>query len=223
MSWPVLYSFRRCPYALRARLALWQAGVTVVLREVVLRDKPAALLAASPKGTVPVLVLPDGRVLDQSLDIMHWALARHDPHGWLSTDEADRAPEWLALNDGPFKRWLDGYKYPGRGEAQGQSLSGPACRDRAAAVLLEPMQAQLSRRSALGGDHWGWADYALLPFVRQFAQVDSAWFDAQPWPELQAWLAQGLASPLLAAVMGKFPAWREGDPLTLWGPDQPSR
>lgn len=223
MNWPVLYSFRRCPYAMRARLALWQSGVTVVLREVVLRDKPPALLAASPKGTVPVLVLPDGQVLEQSLDIMRWALAQHDPAGWLRTDEADHAPQWLMLNDGPFKRALDGYKYPGRGVTRGQTDDGRDCRSEAEAVLLIPMQAQLSRRPALGGDRWGLADHALLPFVRQFAQVDWAWFDAQPWPELKAWLAQGLASPLMAAVMGKFPAWREGDPLTLWGGDQPAR
>src|SRR5471030_1864985 len=99
---PVLYSFRRCPYAIRARLAIKAAGVAVALREVVLRDKPAALIAVSPKATVPVLQLPDGTLLEQSLDIMRWALAAHDPHGWLRADEHDRAQALIALNDGPF-------------------------------------------------------------------------------------------------------------------------
>jgi len=109
-SLPVLYSFRRCPYAIRARLALAQAGLPVELREVALRRKPAEMLALSPKGTVPVLQLPDGQVLDESLDIMRWALQQADPQGWLDAGPQALAAELIALNDGPFKALLDRYK-----------------------------------------------------------------------------------------------------------------
>ena len=114
MHRPLLYTFRRCPYAMRARMALLQAGVAFDAHEIVLRDKPAHLLELSPKGTVPVMVLPGGRVIDESLDIMRWAFAGHDPQGWWTRAESPRCAELIALNDGPFKRSLDRYKYPGR-------------------------------------------------------------------------------------------------------------
>ncbi len=205
---PILYSFRRCPYAMRARMALWVAGVTVELREVKLAAKPPALLAASAKGTVPVLVLADGRVIEESLDIMRWALTRHDPEGWLAGEDA----ALIAANDGPFKHHLDRAKYPGRYEEDG------ATDHRAAALaLLEPLGTRLARARYLCGETRSLADIALLPFIRQFAAIDPEWFAAQPLPELQAWLADLLASDLFAAIMPKFAPWREGDPPVLFG------
>lgn len=204
---PVLYSFRRCPYAMRARMAIAASGQRCELREVVLRDKPAELLAASPKGTVPMLVDVDGTVIDQSLDIMLWALRRNDPEGWLHPAAAT-LPEMLALIaecDGEFKRHLDGYKYPERHPG----IDSGAHRTQGALFLMR-LDAQLQLTPCLHGNHVALADMAVAPFVRQFAQVDAAWFEAQPWPRLRAWLASRLGLPLFARVMGKYPPWRTG-------------
>ena len=163
---PILYSFRRCPYAMRARMALWAAGVTVELREVKLAAKPPALIAASPKGTVPVLVLADGTVIDESLDIMRWALGQNDPEGWLAGD--DRA--LIAANDGPFKHHLDRAKYPGRYEEEGLSDHRAA-----ALALLAPLELRLQAAPWLCGESRTLTDIALFPFIRQFAAIDPAW------------------------------------------------
>jgi glutathione S-transferase len=199
---PVLYSFRRCPYAMRARLALASAGVTVELREILLRDKPPSLLEVSAKATVPVLVLPD-RVIDESYDIMLWALSQADPEGWL----AGRDEALIAALDGPFKAALDRYKY-GTDDVE-------AARETASAFLRQ-LEARLARQPALGGAQPGLADMASLTFIRQFANVDRPWFDAQPWPHLRAWLDNFLASTRFAAIMRKYPAWQSGDPATLF-------
>ena len=196
---PVLYSFRRCPYAIRARMALRYAGVPVDMVEVALRQKPAALLAASPKGTVPVLVTADGAVIDQSLDIMQWALCQRDPDDWLGAGSAGVADRWIALNDGMFKPLLDRYKYATRHP----ELTPAAHRSRALDAMIRPMQAQLQHTRWLAGPHVSIADVALFPFVRQFAGVDRAWFDAQPLPELQAWLTGWLNSSLFNWAMDK--------------------
>jgi glutathione S-transferase len=187
---PILYSFRRCPYAMRARMALAVSGAAHEIREVKLRDKPAAMLAASPKGTVPVLVLPDGQVIDESLDIMRWALARNDPEHWLDGDDT----ALIAANDGPFKHHLDRYKYPDR------HASDPLEHRAQGLALLADLDARLRRHAYLCGETRTLTDAAILPFVRQFAAVDRAWFDAQ-LPALQRWLAEGLASPLFAEIM----------------------
>ena len=213
MTPPVLYSFRRCPYAMRARMALWVAGVTVTLREVKLAAKPPALIAASPKGTVPVLVLADGpndgSVIDQSLDIMRWALGQNDPEGWLAGEDAGL----IAANDGPFKHHLDRAKYPGRYEEENGTDHRAA-----ALALLAPLEARLADAPYLCGDARSLTDIALLPFIRQFAAIDPAWFAAQPCPRLQGWLDGMLASDLFAAVMPKFAPWAEGDAPVLFGP-----
>jgi glutathione S-transferase len=188
---PIFYSFRRCPYAMRARLALRVSETAVELREVSLKNKPAEMLAASPKATVPVLVLPDGRVIDESLDIMHWALARHDPAQWLAADSADL----IAQNDGMFKHHLDRYKYPNR-------YGSNTLDHRAAAFAwLEVLEARLQNHRYLCDDSPRLADYALLPFVRQYAQTDRPWFDAQSLPALHHWLGTLVASSLFVAVM----------------------
>ena len=212
---PTLYSFRRCPYAMRARHALIASRQTVVLREVVLRDKPAEMLEASPKGTVPVLVLPDGTVLEESLDIMAWALAQADPDGWCIEEPSDGsdADSLIARNDGPFKHHLDRYKYANRYEGADATQH----RDAAEAVLAD-LDARLLTRPFLLGDRFTRADAALLPFVRQFANADRSWFDATPYPALQRWLASYLASPGFAAVMFRVPQWQPGQDEVLFPP-----
>ncbi|QUT05881.1 glutathione S-transferase [Sphingobium phenoxybenzoativorans] len=212
MTLPILYSFRRCPYAMRARMGLLASGIAVELREVVLRDKPAEMLAASPKGTVPVLVLPDGGVIDESLDIMRWALAQSDPLGWLARDDA----ALIARNDGPFKQHLDRYKYPGR------HGSDPAAHRAAGLAILSEMDARLAAGSKVGdrqlcGDVAGIADIATFPFIRQFAATDQAWFDAQPLPHLQRWLAGHIGSDLFARAMLRLPPWKAGDDMVVFG------
>ena len=220
---PVLYSFRRCPYAMRARLAIAASAQPCELREVVLRDKPAALIAASPKATVPVLVLPEGTVLEQSLDIMRWALNRHDPEAWLPRTAADeqRTDALVAACDGAFKRHLDRYKYPNRYvEAEGGAatdLAAFAASHRAGgADFLAALDTELAGGQGdarfLGGPRWAFADAAIAPFVRQFAATDPAWFASQPWPALQAWLAAFAASLRYLAVMEKYPPWQADTP-----------
>jgi len=201
---PVLYSFRRCPYAMRARLALLASGVAYQHREVALKAKPAEMLAVSPKGTVPVLVLPTGEALDESLDIMRWALQQNDPQAWLP----DTPKAWalthdgIALNDGEFKAHLDRYKYPQR-----FGLSdGVQHRTQASSVLLQ-WQARLQTQAFLSGSQWGLLDACVVPFVRQFARTDRVWFDAQPWPELAQWLTTFENSESFSAVMHKHPLW----------------
>ncbi len=204
---PVLYSFRRCPYAMRARLALHVSSMVYEHREVVLKKKPAHMLSLSPKGTVPVLWLrgaADGRVLEQSLDIMLWALRQRDPLGWLPASDAGMADALalIAHNDGPFKQQLDRYKYPNRSGLD----SGAADRDEAA-VWLHSLDARLRAQPFLAGEHFGLADAAMAPFVRQYAHTDPTWFAAQPWPALASWLAKFEASDLFQAIMHKHAPW----------------
>ena len=201
MTVPILYSFRRCPYAMRARLALAISATQVELREVRLSAKPEAMLAASPKGTVPVLVAADGRVIDQSIDIMRWALARHDPEGWLDRDD----PALIATNDGPFKQDLDRYKYPGR---HGVDAGGAVETHRAGGLaFLHALDDRLTGSRHLCGARRGLADAAVIPFVRQFAAVDSGWFAMQPLPRLKKWLSDYLASDLFDAIMLRVAPW----------------
>lgn len=206
---PVLYSFRRCPYAMRARLALLASGTVCEIREVKLSAKPAELCEASAKATVPVLVLPDASVIDQSLDVMRWALGRNDPAGWLERTDA----ALIEANDGPFKHHLDRYKYP---ERHG---SNPLDHRAAAADLLQGLEKRLSTEPHLGGAVRGLTDAAIMPFVRQFAATDGDWFDAQPWPALHAWLADYLAAPAFAEAMVRLPPWRTGDEPVFFGAD----
>lgn len=204
---PILYSFRRCPYAMRARLALAMSGTRCELREVSLKAKPPAMLAASPKGTVPVLVLPGGTVLDESLDIMRWTLARRGPDNWLARDGA----ELIAANDGAFKHDLDRYKYPERHAAD------PLVYREMGLAFLRALDARLTDGQLCGAAP-GLADAAIFPFVRQFAAVDRAWFEAQPLPRLHVWLGGHLASDIFATIMKRLNFWSPGDaPVFLAG------
>ena len=194
--WPVLYSFRRCPYAMRARLALACAGLTVTLREVALKAKPPELLAASAKATVPVLVLPAGDVLEESIQIMRWALQQSDPDGWL---EAERAPTeaLIAENDGPFKHHLDRFKYPDRYRA----VDAPQ-HQLAALAILRRWNQRLLHGGWLLGERASLVDWALLPFVRQFRLADPVGFAAALGLDaLKTWLERFEQSSLLAQVM----------------------
>ncbi|MBT8155452.1 glutathione S-transferase [Epibacterium ulvae] len=202
---PILYSFRRCPYAMRARLGLASAQILVELREVVLRDKPAAFLAASPTGTVPCLQT-EGAVIDESFDIMRWALGQSDPEGWLNMPAQGLA--WIEEADGPFKRALDRTKYPTRYPGE-----GPEAHRAVAHAFLARLDAQIETWIF---DRPTLADFAILPFVRQFAFIDKTRFDAQDWPSLQGWLERFLTSDRFTAVMDKYPQWQDGDAPTAF-------
>ncbi len=201
---PILYTFRRCPYAIRARLAIKVSGVEVETREVDLRNKPQAMLECSPKGTVPVLQLADGSVIDESLDIMRWALAIHDPDGWIS-GHAGWSAEAVALideNDGSFKQLLDRYKYPSRSQPSAPAHFAGHYRDEAD-TFLRMLNSRLAKHAFLMGETLSLADAAIFPFVRQFAQVDKVWFDAAYDGPLATWLDKLVGSPLFLAVMQK--------------------
>lgn len=211
---PVLYSFRRCPFAMRARLAIASSGMTCALREVVLKDKPAEMLKASPKGTVPVLVLDEGRVIEESIDVMRHALGTDDPEGWLAGDgEEGRA--LVAETDGPFKHHLDRYKYASRYEgadAEEHRAEGLA--------FLRRLEARLAAQPFLMGERFTLADAAILPFIRQFMIADEIWFKDQPLPYLHVWLQDFLASPRFARVMKNYPQWKTGDEEPVFPPEE---
>lgn len=198
---PILYSFRRCPYAMRARLALLVSGTACEIREVKLSQKPADMIAVSPKATVPVIVRPDGSVIEESLDIMRWALEQNDPDGWLEREDS----ELIEANDGPFKYHLDRYKYPNR------HASNPEEHRAAGSELLRVLEARLVSHSNLYGDERGFTDAAIIPFVRQFAETDRTWFDIQPLAKLRAWLECHIRSPLFRAAMVRLMPWRPDD------------
>lgn len=201
MSYPILYSFRRCPYAMRARMAIYASGLTCELREVVLRDKPSQMLDLSPKATVPVLQLSEGRVLEESLDIMRWALSQNDPHGWLAADK--RCTDHLiAQNDRQFKIYLDGYKYAARYENV-----DPLEQRTQAEVILTDLNNRIEQAGFLCGEIPSLADFAIFPFIRQFAFVDMAWFRATSYEALIAWLDYFLRHEVFLNVMDKYPQW----------------
>lgn len=210
---PLLYSFRRCPYAMRARMGLAQSGVRVVLREILLRQKPDHMLQLSPKGTVPVLALPDGQVIAESLDILLWALSQRDPDGWLTPDRQDKAAMLALISaiDGPFKRHLDRYKYATRYEDAEEETERTL-----AMAALAPLVVRLSEGPQLFGARISLADIAIFPFVRQFANTDKAWFGENAPSCLQGWLEDHVTSDLFAAIFRKWPQWHEGDPTTLF-------
>ncbi|MFL6603209.1 MAG: glutathione S-transferase [Steroidobacteraceae bacterium] len=204
---PILFSFRRCPYAMRARLALDAGGQECELREIVLRAKPLELLQAAPKGTVPVLAVADGEVIDESLGIMLWALGRSDPEHWLTPD-ADSLQGMLALIaqfDSHFKPHLDRYKYPDRFDgADSLASRTEACLD------LQLLEKRLACTAYLAGEGVSLADMAIAPFVRQFANVDAVWFASQSWASLQRWLTTIVASERFKRIMRPVAVWVPG-------------
>ncbi|MBW8296313.1 glutathione S-transferase [Sphingopyxis sp.] len=194
---PILYSFRRCPYAMRGRMALIASGVAYEHREILLRNKPAAMRAVSPKGTVPVLVLANGEVIDESIDIMRWALGQNDPEGWAAAGE----PSLVADYDGAFKHHLDRYKYaPRYGE-------DPLMHRAAGLAMLLQLDARFADQDYLGGSAPGFGDIAIFPFVRQFAAVDPAWFETHAPQKLRRWLERLISSELFGRAMIRHPLW----------------
>ena len=227
---PVLYSYRRCPYAMRARMAIYLSGLQVEQREIVFWEKPPTMLEASPKGTVPVLVLPDGSVIDESRDIMLWAL-RHSQNTALYADylrfekktQYKKLNEWIDCCDDEFKTHLDHYKYSDRfPEFSQEDYRERGCE------FLQRLEQQLSLSSSLNvsecafllGDKMSLADIALFPFIRQFVNVDKVWFVKANYPYLKAWLSYFIESTLFKGVMKNRPVWQEGD-NPLWV-DEPS-
>ena len=198
---------------MRARLALLASGIRCELREVVLRDKPVELLAASAKGTVPVLITPAGQIIDQSLDIMLWALHQHDPERWLQpeTGSLEEALALIARCDGDFKHQLDRYKYPQRFAGVDGKTDAIASRTAAAQFAAE-LNTRLDQNGYLFGSCSGISDAGIAPFIRQFAHADKAWFAAQAWPHLQAWLSVFEASASFARVMLPKAPWVSGTP-----------
>ena len=215
MNLPILYSFRRCPYAMRARMALAVASIECELREVILRDKPVSMLEVSPKGTVPVMLLPDGEVLEESMDIIHWAMERSNIRrwSWPLQDPKTRAPAYglIEENDGPFKFTLDRYKYADRYPEQDSRVY----RDLAES-FLEKLELRLSHSPYLFGNDPSLVDIAIFPFVRQFARVDMEWFESTAYSELRRWLVELEAGPLFTSIMRRHDAWHAGDSVTYF-------
>jgi len=205
---PILWSFRRCPYAMRARLAIQSSGQRVALREILLKDKPPLFLATSPKGTVPVLQDAD-TVIEESRDVMLWALGRNDPEGWLNMPDDGFA--LIDRCDGPFKMALDHTKYAVRYP----DLHEADAREEAM-VFLRDLDARLQENAFLMGANRTMADMAILPFVRQFANTDRAWLDRQGLKPLTLWLDDFLHSERFQRIMTKYPPWQEGQDQVIF-------
>ncbi|WP_394210836.1 glutathione S-transferase [Psychrobacter piscatorii] len=206
-----LYSFRRCPYAMRARLGLLFAEQSVALREVTLKNKPEQMLAISPKGTVPVLQLVDGPVIEESVEIMMWALEQNDPQGLLDEKVLSEANALIAQNDNEFKQWLDRYKYADRHPEMTQIEYRQQ-----GEVFLQDLEALLTENTYLLGNRMTIADIGIMPFVRQFAHVDREVFYGLPYPKLQQWLQYWLEHPLFVQAMTKFQPWQEGGEVVVF-------
>jgi len=213
MKLPILYSFRRCPYAMRARLALKYAGIQLELREIDLNNPPAALLALSDSATVPVLHLPDGNVIDESWEIVQWAVRQNDPDLWLGKDEQYliESDMLVETNDYSFKQDLDHYKYADRYPEQAMEHYRQQGEE-----FLQELEDRLNETRFLLAETISIADIGIFPFVRQFAMVDQQWFDQAPYPKLQKWLScfidsDGNETHFFSSVMNKYDIWKQGD------------
>ena len=212
-TYPILYSLRNCPYAMRARIAIFKSKQTVQLRDLVLSNKPEEMLIVSPKGTVPVVVLADGRVIEESLDVMLWALEQADPEHWLHMPE--KGYDWISRGDGPFKQALDHTKYAVRFPDldHTQELGH-------ATEFLQDLNDQIAGFDWMFGANCTFADMALLPFVRQFANIDRIWFNQKNWPHLHRWLDKFLATDRFTEIMLQYERWHTGDSATIF-PNHP--
>ena len=203
---PILYSFRRCPYAMRARMAIHASGQKCELREVLLRDKPPSMIEYSLKGTVPVLILQDGNVIDESLDVIDWALNLNDPDNWQRSKDNEKTKELIKINDGEFKHHLDRYKYSKRYDNEDPEFHRKKC-----LKFIELINNELNNSEYIFDDNISYADIVLLPFIRQFRIADMEWFDSLPYDNLKKWLSSFLDSSLLHSIMKKYDLWKEGD------------
>lgn len=202
----LLYSFRRCPYAMRGRMGLKVSGLSYEHREVLLRDKPAHMLKLSPKGTVPVFRSDDGQIIDESLDLLKFALAFGDPHGWLDCDQKV-ANKLVANNDGPFKHNLDRYKYASRYDEKSKRGDVDVRHRIVCEKTISDYETKLSKHDFLLGETQSIADIAIFPFIRQFANTDIKWWDESPYAKVREWLIHHVESELFLSVMKKHPLW----------------
>ena len=203
---PILYSFRRCPYAMRARMAIHISDQRCELREVLLRDKPPSMLQYSAKGTVPVLILQDNKVIDESLDVIDWALNLNDPDDWQRSKDKEKTKELIKINDGEFKYHLDRYKYSKRYDNEDPEFHRKKC-----LKFIESINNELNNSKYIFDDNISYTDIVLLPFIRQFRIADIEWFDSLPYDNLKKWLSSFLNSSLLNSIMKKYDLWKEGD------------
>ena len=208
---PILYSFRRCPYAMRARMAIHISSQKCEIREVLLRDKPPSMLEYSSKGTVPVLVLQSGEVIDESLDVIEWALNLNDPDNWQRSKDNEKTKELIKINDGEFKYHLDRYKYSKRYDNEDPEFHRKKCLS-----FIEKVNSELQNSKYIFDDEISYIDISLLPFIRQFRIADNEWFDELPYENVKSWLSNFLNSELLRSIMSKYDLWKEGDEVTIF-------
>ena len=201
---PILYSYRRCPYAMRARMALAYAGIPVEIREISLKEKPPSMVAISPKATVPVMQ-HGNLVLEQSLDIMRWALSQHDPDGWLTDENTVDVNTLIDANDSSFKKILDQYKYPSRFP----ELNPVDVLTSALNQHLRSLNDRLMKAQFLLGAKLSMADVAIFPFIRQFHMVDETLFSLYQLEPLKKWLNDRMESDLFLSIMQKHPVWQD--------------
>lgn len=207
MTAPILYSLQHCPYAMRARMALLMAKQEVLLRNIVTKDKPSEMLEISPKGTVPVLLFPDGTIIDESLEIMIWALNKNDPSDLLYHDLPDLYPQMLKLinhSDNDFRTNLSAYKKSKRYHMPEETELRTKCEE-----FIQELELSLESTDFLFGDKISLADLAILPFIRQFANTDKKWFRCAGYPRVSLWLANLMQSLLFTKAMRKYPLWLE--------------
>ncbi|MCJ8295770.1 MAG: glutathione S-transferase [Colwellia sp.] len=212
---PILYSLRNCPYAMRARLAIFKAKQTVLLRDLVLSDKPIEMMAASPKGTVPVVVLKNGTVIEESLAVMLWALRETDPADLLHGQQDHLLSAMLLLItefDNDFKTCLEAYKCAKRYQEDNVSQCRAACE-----LYIQKLERALTKHSFLMSDKESLADIALMPFIRQFARIERQWYLQSPYPKVRQWLNSYLQSPVFTKVMAKHPLWVDNQQDVLFG------
>ena len=202
----ILYSFRRCPYAMRGRMGLKISGLDYEHREILLRDKPAEMLSISPKGTVPVFQTDD-RVIEESLELLLYALNQHDPLGWLDCDQAE-ADTLIARNDKAFKHHLDRYKYASRYDENAKRGDVDLAHRAKAEEIISDYEARLNNHPYLLGEHQSIADIAIFPFMRQFANTDLVWWNEAPYSKTRDWLTRHIESDLFKSIMIKYSLWK---------------
>ncbi|WP_407333578.1 glutathione S-transferase [Enterovibrio sp. 27052020O] len=215
MTTPILYSLRQCPYAMRSRLAILHARQTVILRDIDMNNKPEEMLLISPKGTVPVLDLGDGKVIDESIDIMVWALTQSDPSNLLYSHDDTQRPamlEWIKNNDVAFVGALQKYRAASRYHDDNKEEYRDMC-----CKWLMPIEQRLSQHAYIMGEQPSLVDYAILPFIRQFSRVDKKWYAQAPLPNLRAWLIKHYDDPTFSKAMVSHPKWKTGDEPIVFG------
>ncbi|CAH6922203.1 Glutathione S-transferase [Vibrio chagasii] len=212
---PVLYSLRRCPYAMRGRMGIALSKQQVLLREIVTKDKPSELLASSPKGTVPVLVLSDGKVIEQSLDVMMWALHQNDPHDLLRSSNpslSEQIHQLIQQNDNEFIGHLEKYRASVRYRNDDIEQRRNLCE-----AFISELEAKLAHHDYFFGDSPSLADFAVMPFVSQFVRVEKKWFVQSEYQNVRRWLRSHLESKLYTQVMKQYPLWNDTKQDCLFG------